>query len=179
MKKFPFLLLDAGPIIKLFELDLWDVFIEKCDVTIARTVAEEEVVFAGEGHEKKYIDFGLKPYEEKGLIKIIDVESSEVKAFYDKFNLWYKAIIDDGEKETLAFLFDSPEDWLVCSADHAVFSILGMFGKAEQGISLEEVLQKIGQSGSLEWKYTKKFREKYSRIGKIDSIQDRGLEQKS
>jgi hypothetical protein len=34
MRKLPFLLLDAGPIIKLFELGMWEAFIEKCDVTI-------------------------------------------------------------------------------------------------------------------------------------------------
>jgi len=52
-------LLDAGPIIKLFELDIWDAFIEKCDVTVARTVAEKEVVFANREDCKEYIDFGL------------------------------------------------------------------------------------------------------------------------
>lgn len=41
MKRFPFLLLDAGPIIKLFELGIWEEFISRCDVTVSRTVAEE------------------------------------------------------------------------------------------------------------------------------------------
>ena len=41
MKKFQFLLLDAGPIIKLFELGIWDDFIKRCDVTISQTVANE------------------------------------------------------------------------------------------------------------------------------------------
>jgi hypothetical protein len=41
MKKFRFLLLDAGPIIKLFELGIWDRFIGKCEVTISRIVADE------------------------------------------------------------------------------------------------------------------------------------------
>jgi hypothetical protein len=72
-------------------------------------------------------------------------------------------------------LFNSPEDWRVCSADHAVFRVLGMFAKVKQGISLEEVLQKIGLSRKLEWKYTKKFREKYTSMGQVDSIQDQGL----
>ena len=53
MKKFPFLLLDAGPIIKLFELNIWDEFLKRCDVNIPRTVAEVEVVFAGKGYDKK------------------------------------------------------------------------------------------------------------------------------
>jgi hypothetical protein len=64
----------------------------------------------------------------------------------------------------------------LCSSDGAVFAVLGLLGRAEQGISLEEVFAQIGFSQSgLEWQYTKKFREKYTRMGKINSIQDKGL----
>ena len=101
MRKLQFLLLDAGPVIKLFELDIWEQFIRACDVTITRTVAENEVVFASKGGDKEYID--LMRYEKQGQIKIVDVEPSAVKTFYDKFDLLYKDIIDPGENETLAF----------------------------------------------------------------------------
>ena len=175
MRRLPFLLLDAGPIIKLFELGIWEQFIGVCDVTITRTVAENEVLFALKGSDKEYID--LMSYEKEGQIKIVDVEPSTVTLFYNKFDLIYKAIIDPGEKETLAFMDISSEDWKVCAADHAVFRVLALLGKSEQGISLEEVLQKIGLtvSGQLEPQYTKKFREKWTRIGQMDSLQDRGL----
>jgi len=39
--------------LQLFELGIWDTFLEKCEVTIARTVAEKEVVFAGDGDNKE------------------------------------------------------------------------------------------------------------------------------
>lgn len=165
-------MLDAGPIIKLFQLEIWDEFITKCDVTITRTVAEETKYASLEFED---ICINLDVYEEKSLIKIIDVELSNVKAFHDKFDLSYKTNIHDGEKETLAFLYNSTDDWLVCAADGAVFRTLGLLARAEQGISLEEVLIRIGLSRQLEWKYTKKFREKYIRIGKIDSTQNKGL----
>lgn len=171
MKKFQFLLLDAGPIIKLFSLSIWDDFIKHCDVTISRIIAEDQALYTEDG--TKRID--LKPYEEQDLIRIIDVKPPLVKAFHDKFNLRYKADIHDGEKETLAFLYDSSENWLVCSADKAVFKVLGLLGRAEQGIFLAEVLEEIGLSGELQWQYTKKFREKYTRMGQIDSIQEKGL----
>ena len=171
MKKFPFLLLDAGPIIKLFSLGIWDDFIKHCNVGISRIIADDEALYTEDGEKQ----INLKPYEEQSLVKIIDVQPSIVKIFYDKFDLLYKADIHDGEKETLAFLFDSTEDWLVCSADHVIFIILGRLGKAEQGISLEEILKEIGLSQNIEWQYTKKFREKYTRMGQANSIQDRGL----
>ena len=97
--------------------------------------------------------------------------------FYNRFDLLYKAIVDPGENETLAFMHTSSENWKVCAADHVVFRVLALLGKSEQGISLEEVLQKIGLSvsGQLEWQYSKRFREKWIRIGQVDSLQGRGL----
>lgn len=173
MKKFQFLLLDAGPIIKLFELNIWVDFVKRCDVTICRTVANQ-AKYASQGFEDIRVD--LEPFEEEGLIEIFDSEPSVNKAFYEKFSEQYKAIIHDGEKQMLAYLCDSSENWLVCSADGAIFRVLGSLGRIEQGISLEEILEKIGLSQSnLEWEYTKKFREKYIRMGQVDSIQDKGL----
>jgi len=101
MKRFPFLLLDAGPIIKLFQLEIWDEFITKCDVAISRTVAEE-AKFAS--LEFKDICINLDIYEEQNLVKIIDVELSNIKAFHEKFEQQYNISIHAGEKETLAFL---------------------------------------------------------------------------
>lgn len=173
MKKYQFLLLDAGPIIKLFELALWDTFIEKCAVTISRTVADEVKWASGELED---VRIDLASYEENGQIQIVDLDASVVKAFYDQFNRVLKAEIHSGEKGTLAFLCNSFEDWLLCSGDAAVFRVLGLLGKGEQGISLEEVMQKIGLSkGHLAWEYTKRFRERYTNMGQADSIQGKGL----
>jgi len=168
MKRFQFLLLDAGPIIKLFELGVWDAFIKNCDVTVCRIVANE-AKWASQEFEDIRID--LDSYEKQDLINIEDVDLSLVKNFYDRLNRRYKDSVHDGEKETLAFLFHASEDWIVCSSDGAVFRVLGLLGRAEKGISLEEILIQIGLSRELKKQYTKKFREKYTNIGQIDSIQ--------
>lgn len=172
MKRFQFLLLDAGPIIKLFELGLWDTFIKKYEVSISRTVANEAKYVSLETED---IRIDLEPYADKSLINIFELKLSDVSDFYEKFNHQYKSIIHPGEKETLAFLEKSSCDWLLCSADSSVFRVLGLLGKSEQGISLEEVLEKIGCSKRLEWQYKKAFREKYTQDGQRDSIQDKGL----
>ncbi len=181
MKKFPFLLLDAGPIIKIFSLNKWDEFIKHCDITISRTIAYGQALYTEDGSKQ----INLKPYEEKSLIKIIDVDSHIVAPFYDKFSPLYKSIIHEGEVETLAFLYDSKENWRICSADKAVFNVVGILGKASSGISLEEILRDIGLGPILgwknitprdkDWKYTKKFREMWTRKGQIDSVQGMGL----
>jgi hypothetical protein len=173
MKKYQFLLLDAGPIIKLFELGIWDAFIEKCAVTISKTVADEAKWASGESED---VRIDLSSYEQKGQIQVIDLDVSLLKTFYDQFDLHYRAEIDDGEKEILAFLCNSKEKWLACSSDHVVFRILGLVGKSDQGISLQEILDTIGLSQSrMEQQYTRPFCEKWIRKGQTDSIQGQGL----
>ena len=173
MKKYQFLLLDAGPIIKLFELGIWEVFVNRCDVTISQTVADQAKWASQEAQD---IRIDLDPYAHQGRIKIIDIDASLAKSFFDRFDRLLQAEVHPGEKETLAFLCDSTEDWKLCSGDGAVFQVLGLLGKAEQGVSLEDILGQIGLSrGDLGWEYSKRFRAKYTRLGQADSIQGRGL----
>jgi hypothetical protein len=169
-------LLDAGPIIKLFEIGLWEKFIKRYDVTIARTVVEE-AVYTGRCDSFCYIDFPFEQADDQGLIKIIDKTRGEVKDFLINSGIGTKYRIDPGEAETLAFLVNSSEDFVLCTADGPVFSTLGFLGKAEKGISLEELLQKRGLTPSqkLAWRFTKKFRDKYTALGRIDAAQGQGL----
>jgi len=122
MKRFPFLLLDAGPIIKLFSSGIWDNLIKYCDITVSRTIAYHEALYTEDGTQR--ID--LRPYEEQGLIKILDLAASIVKSFHDTFDRLYEVDIHPGEKETLAFLCNSSEKWLVCSGDGALFRVVGL-----------------------------------------------------
>jgi hypothetical protein len=171
MKKFQFLLLDAGPIFKLFELDIWEKFIKQCDVTIARTVVDQLI------KEIDTSDYILYPFEQAatdGFIKIVDINPSEAKqVIYELNQLNYD--IHSGEQETIAFFLQSSEDFQICAADKAVFRFLGYIGKGEKGISLEELLNKTGFGEQLEWKFTKKFRDKYTKIGQADKIQNTKL----
>lgn len=182
MKKLRFLLLDAGPIIKLFSLGLWDAFLKHCHVTTSRIIAEDQTLYTEDGCQR----INLKPYEEQQLISILDVDVFAVQQFHAKFNLSYKADIHDGEKETLAFLCQSSEKWLLCSGDRAVFRVIGLLNKGDQGISLEEILSQIGLSVGIKWDqvtpqnkaywpYTRKFREQWTRKGQIDFVQGQGL----
>ena len=173
-KKYKFLLLDTGPIIKLFELGLWDIFIDRCNVTLARTVAEIEAQYAH--GEKKDIRIDLEEYEQMGKIKIEDVSLRQMSEFINKFPINYKETIHSGEKETLAFFYYSQDNWMVCSADKAVYRVLGAMGKAENGVSLEKILNKIGLSQSdLEPKYTEKFKNHYTKMGSSDFVQGQGF----
>ena len=96
-------------------------------------------------------------------------------ALSEQFYSLYQDEIHDDEKEILVFLFNSSENCQLCAAALSVFLVLSVLGKGEKGISLEEILKEIGHKQNLEWQYTKKFREKYTRMGQADSIQNREL----
>jgi hypothetical protein len=177
MKNFQFLLLDAGPIIKLFELKMWDEFIKRYGVAIARSVIEDEVVFAGQGGDKEFIDQNVfVQNEQQGLIKIVDADTKIIQDFRSQFQLAYRESLHAGELETLAILSSKYPTGMVCAADGAVYRVLGLLGRTEQGISLEEVLKQIGVTRILEKKFSKEFREQYSKMGAMDAIQGRGLQ---
>jgi len=131
-----------------------------------------EAKWASQDFEDIRID--LDSYEQRGLINVEDVDLRLVRNFCDKLKLGHKESIHDGEKETLAFLCGVSGDWRLCAADGAVFRVLGLLGRGEQGISLEEILKEIGLWQDMERHYTKRFREEHTRRGQIECVQDGG-----
>ena len=164
MKKFRLLLLDAGIVIELFRQKIWGKLIEVCDIHLSRTVAETEARFyEDEDGEKQYFD--LVPDAEAGRITVFDVLPSHLEGFLSRFDPSCLERLDAGEAESLAFLINSDNPYLICSADSIVYKVLGNLDRSEQGVSLEEVLQQTGFDRHLTWQFTKGFREKWTREG--------------
>ena len=174
MARLQLLLFDAGIVIGLHELGLWDKVAELCDITLTRTVADDEVVYwEDENGGRNSID--IQTDIKSGRIKCVDVPLNQVEAFKQRFDTSYYDRLDPGEAESLAFMLDSDEEWVISSADAIVFKVLGRLALGEHGISLEEILQKIGLTKPLHWKYSKGFRVKYTKEGEQDSVMDTGL----
>ena len=174
MPKLKLLILDAGVVIRLHELGIWQQVLDQCDVHLSRIVAEKEVLFQP-GDEGKYgKDIDLSPDRDSGRIQVFDVTVSDLKAFLDQFDPVYLGDLDDGEAESLAYMVKQPKDYLISSGDMIVYRVLGNLGRGDQGISLEEILQKIGLGRRLESPYTKAFREQLTKIGQQDMICGRG-----
>ena len=172
MPKFQLLLLDANIVIYLHELGIWDRFTELCDVTLASSVAFDEAQFWEDDEgEQHHFNSELKSDIDNEKIKCVKVAPQKCREITQQF--FYK--IDPGEAESLAFLLSEKEEWLISSGDAVVFKVLGRLSRGHQGISLEEILQQIGLSRELRWDCTKKFREKYTRMGEQDSITGTGL----
>jgi hypothetical protein len=102
----------------------------------------------------------------QGRIQVFAVVVSEVQAFRAKFDPVYLGDIDPGEAESLTYLVSAKVENLISSGDAIVFRILENLNREDQGISLEELLQRIGMNKpGILWPYTKEFRQNYTNQG--------------
>lgn len=176
MPKFSLIVLDAGIVIKLFELGVWDQVVKQCDVHLSKVVADQEASFHSPTDDLPHgqpIDLSGDIAESR--ISVFQCSLSQVTNFQQRFDQNYAQDLDPGELESLAWLFSQQKECLICSGDAIVFRVLGVTGRADQGISLQEILDRIGLSKSLSWQYKKEFREQKSNQGSIDQMQGRGL----
>lgn len=173
MSRLKLLILDANVVIHLHELGIWSKLIGLCDVHLPRTVVSEVSYYEADG-EKCYID--IEPDVVEQRVHAFDVALSDIKAFRDQFDPFYVEGLDPGECEALAYLCKSDQDFLISSGDAIVYRVLGRLKRSNQGISLEEILQKIGlQQNQLPWACRKAFRQKYTRDGEINALHGIGL----
>ena len=174
MPKLKLLILDAGVVIRLHELGIWGQVRDRCNIHLSRIVAEREVLFQP-GDEGEYgEDIDLSSDIRDGKVHVFDVATSELEAFREQFDPLYFGDLDDGEAESLAYMTGQPPAYLISSGDAIVYRVLGNLGRGDEGLSLEEVLQRIGLGRKLDWPYSKAFRDKYTKDGETDMIQGKG-----
>ena len=163
MKKFRLLLLDANIVIEISRHGLWDQIIARCDIHLARTVVGEAHFYPDANGGQQPID--LTSYVNANSITVFDLTPSELTALRAKFDPVYFEKLDPGETESLGHLLRQSDQCQICSADAIVFRVLGNIGRSDQGVSLEEVLSATGLSRQLVWKFTKSFREHWTKKG--------------
>jgi hypothetical protein len=165
MPKFKLLILDAGVVIRL---------LDQCDVHLSRIVAEKEVLFEPNDEGGYGQDIDLSADISSAKVQVFDVTASDLSSFRDQFDPLYLGDLDDGEAESLCHMMKQAADFLISSGDAIVYRVLGNLGRSNQGVSLEEILQKIGLGRTVEWPYSKAFRERFTKEGEKDMIQGRG-----
>lgn len=170
MKKLSLLLLDANIVIILHELGIWDKVIEQCDIYLSGTVIDLEAKYWEDKNEIRHT-IDLTNCLSKGVIKRFDLDSSEIEGFRQKYGAMYIEKLDPGEAESLAFLFREQEKYIICSSDGIVYRLLGAEFASDRGLSLEEILIRIGLQRSLPHQFTKEFRERYSDQGFKEGFQ--------
>jgi hypothetical protein len=169
MPKFRLLLLDANAIIYAHELGIWHLLTDRCEITITKTVVEQEVYYWRDGNGVRH-EIDLAADIQEGRIHCVEVPLARIDAFRERFSQIYLDAMDPGETESLAFLESSADPWRLCSSDALVFRVLGSLGRAEQGISLEEVLSGVGLGRHVDAMYDKAFRQRYTTRGRQEAI---------
>ena len=172
MKRWSFLLLDANVIIALFRQGIWERVVAECDLHISETVLGEAHFFEDDAGVRHDFDLGL--HVANGSIKKFSVSPPKVKSFVDTFGLDYIEKLDAGEAESLAYLEHASDEHLICSADAIVFRVLGNLDRGQQGVSLQEVLDKLGFGRRLPQQFTKAMREQWTGRGVTERMQGRG-----
>ena len=168
------LILDANVVIYLQDAGIWTKFIDICDVHLPETVVEEAAFYDDKDGDRHYID--LSDDIESDRIKTFEVPISELRKFQNQFDSLYVDQLDPGELEALAYLCKSEEQFFISSGDAIVYRVLGRLSKGDQGISLEEILMKVGlQQSELPRQFTKQFRESLTKQGFEDLMHGRGL----
>lgn len=174
MSKLKLLILDANVVIFLHDNGVWSKFVTVCDVHLPRTVVDEAAFYDDEDEVRHYID--LTDDISQGRISVFDVSLADLQKFQQRFDPLYASQIDPGELEALAYLCESTQEFSISSGDAIVYRVLGRLGKGDRGISLEEIVSKVGlKQSQISWPFTKKFREKYTQDGFTDMMQNRGL----
>lgn len=173
MSRLKLLILDANLVIRLHEIGLWTTVIERYEVRLGRTVVEESMYFEKED-QREVVD--LSNDIDTSKITVFDVGTNDSKRFLAKFDRTYAEKLDAGELESLVYLDQSGEQLWLASGDAIVYKVLGLLSRTDQGISLEEALQRVGLGvANLPWSCKKAFREKYTAEGQQDFIRGRGL----
>lgn len=172
-KKFPLLLLDADVVIELHCLGIWDQVVERCDVHVARSIANDEALyFKDEQGGDCRID--LSSFEGERKITVFDVAIAELERIKGQFDPTYLERFHSGETESFVCLLNSAETCLICSGDKIVYKVLGNLNRGEQGISVEELLQGIGLGCTTRHQFTRQYRQHSTKKGGQERIQDRG-----
>jgi len=169
LKKFRLLLLDTNVVIYLFELGIWDKFVESCDVHMEKTIIEQCKYYEDDNGDRKPID--LSAYVKRSDIVEETTELTELVSLRDKFGSHIIERLDHGEAESLALLTERNPKFLICSSDPIVFRVLAALGMSEQGLALETVLKEIGLRRPVNIQYTESYRKAYLQRGFQEGLQ--------
>jgi hypothetical protein len=170
MTRSRLVLLDTNVVLRLFELGIWQAVTQKYQVVLAQTVIDEAQFFVRDD-QRHEIDWA--PILSSGAVDVRSAPVADIQKFCGRFDPNYLEKLDPGEAESLT-LMQGEKQASICSADKIVWRVLGNTGQAERGISLEELLQQIGLTKALPDRFSKRFREQWTKGGGAERIMGLG-----
>lgn len=173
-KRIKLLLLDANVVIELHVLGLWDQIVDHCEVLLGSAVLGEAEYFEDSAGRQKKID--LAAAAASGRIQVVATPILTIEQFRKRFQPTFLERLDPGELEALAYLCEIERKCVIASADKIVWRTLGALGLGEQGMSLEEVLERIGRKTRLPREHCREYREEWTRKGFAEGLRGEALQ---
>jgi hypothetical protein len=169
-------LLDAGPIIELHRLGLWEKVVGRTELMIPSIVAGQEAEFwdSGEGIGKP-IDLGQSIAS--GSIKIVEADAKMLAETLDQFDPSLVASVHSGELEALALINTWQDETLpsFCTGDRLATVALCLMGHSNLAVSLEELLKRAGLQGPLRRQFLRRSLACWVKEGRRRYIAGEGL----
>lgn len=142
-------ILDANVIIRAFAGNFWNALVNRFEIHVNSIVLHEEVYFYVNDKGGK-IPIDLLGELAAGNIQEITATLQEVASLVDKVNPNFMDRIHDGEQEAIALLLTGRfDDFRYCTGDTRAIKALGSLSLGALGISLEELLEAVGQKSKL------------------------------
>ncbi len=140
-----FFLLDAGPLIELHRLGIWERVVGRAELVIPSIVVEREAEFwDSEDGERKPIR--LEPLIASGVIRKVEVDAAQVLETAALYDASIADSIHAGELEALTILrcWEGAERPSFCTGDRLATIALCLLGFSSLAVSLEELLERVG-----------------------------------
>ena len=171
-----FFLLDAGPIIELHRLGLWDTVIERAEIAIPRVIAEHETKFWVR-EDNSFIPIAALADGDAGKLQLLDCDQAELRETLCHFDRAVQQSVDPGELHalTLLRLWEGEPIPRFCSADRMAVVCLCLLGFSDQAASLERLVAEVGLSQQLSWKYSQQAVDQWVSEGRRRRVQGEGL----
>ncbi len=152
-----FLLLDAVIVIETHRLSVWEALLARGSLAVPSVVAHDEAFFYDSELSEVPRPIHLPTLIRDGKIQELSAAADELRAVAQIFDRVFLEGLHEGEMEALALLQGGRYALKFCTADKMAIHALAMMDRAEDGISLETVLQQAGLQKPLERQFTQEY----------------------
>jgi hypothetical protein len=168
------LLCDAVAIITAHAEGVWDSLCVSYEVLVPSIVVAEAHFYRDQAGRRIPID--LQCDIDSGKVSEYTANLVELAATGSMLHPGLRARVDDGEREALTYLRQSPGDdvWFI-TADGGAIQAAVAFDRGECAQSLATALQRVGITKNLPRHHTDEFVREHRRLGGIQLIEGRAL----
>jgi hypothetical protein len=169
-----FYLLDAGPVIELHRLGLWQEVLKRATLVLPGTVAGEADFYPDSEGAPRRID--LSSDIRAGRVQVKEAEAAQVAQTAQLFDVTMQEAVHLGELEalTLLRLWEGDPPLFSTSDRHAVIGLC-LLGFSHLAMSLEAMLAQIGLTQTLSSRFSELTFTDWREIGKMRRLRGEGL----